>query len=231
MISHSSRTWCIPIATKVVVFCPENHIPSRLSARADLVSCGTLPVTNQAGGRASIDDVAKANVGTGLTKEVTLDSLRSLVIVAEERPRVSLTSLFTKLFAGLNLSPRAVSTSFGCRANLAICLQLFSPTFWARYVDGTFFIIKRSEVQAFNALLNSIFPDIQFTMEEEVDNQLPFLDVQETKLADGKIRTTAHRKATNTMRILQFRSNHPVYHKRSCVRIFFQRIETLQRRQ
>ncbi|VDK81867.1 unnamed protein product [Dibothriocephalus latus] len=70
------------------------------------------------------------------TKEVTLDSLRSLVIVAEERPRVSLTSLFTKFFAGLNLSPRAVSTSFGCRANLAMCLQgASSPDITTVYVD------------------------------------------------------------------------------------------------
>nr|VZI29501.1 unnamed protein product [Spirometra erinaceieuropaei] len=107
--------------------------------------------------------------------------------------------------------------------------QVFSsypPKFWARYVDDTFVVIKRSEVKAFKALLNSIFPDIQFTMEEEVNNQLPFLDVQVTRLTDGKIRTTVYRKATNTRRILHFRSNHPVGHKRSCVRTLFQRVQT-----
>ncbi|VDM06420.1 unnamed protein product, partial [Schistocephalus solidus] len=52
------------------------------------------------------------------------------------------------------------------------------PKFWARYVDDNFVIIKLSEVQSFKTLLNSIFPDMQFTMEEEVNNQLPFLDVQ-----------------------------------------------------
>ncbi|VDL87660.1 unnamed protein product [Schistocephalus solidus] len=82
--------------------------------------------------------------------------------------------------------------------------------FWARYVDYTFVIIKRSEVQAFETLFNSIFLDIQFTMEEEVNNQLPFLDEQGTKLIDGKIRTMIYRKATNTMRILHFRSNYPI---------------------
>nr|VZH97033.1 unnamed protein product [Spirometra erinaceieuropaei] len=57
--------------------------------------------------------------------------------------------------------------------------QVFSsypPKFWARYVDDTFVVIKRSEVKTFKALLNSVFPDIRFTMEEEVNNQLPFLD-------------------------------------------------------
>ncbi|BHF77325.1 hypothetical protein SprV_0602042900 [Sparganum proliferum] len=107
--------------------------------------------------------------------------------------------------------------------------QVFSsypPKFWARYVDDTFVVIKRSEVKAFKALLNSIFPDIQFTMEKEVNNQLPFLDVQITRLTDGKIRTTVYRKATNTRRILHFRSNHPVGHKRSWVRTLFQRLQT-----
>ncbi|BHF65636.1 hypothetical protein SprV_0200864900 [Sparganum proliferum] len=102
----------------------------------------------------------------------------------------------------------------------------YPPKFWARYVDDTFVIIKRSDVQTFKALLNSIFPDIQFTMEEELNNQLAFLDVQVTKLEDGKIRTTVYRKATNTRRILHFKSNHPVGHKRSCVRTLFQRVQT-----
>nr|VZI49592.1 unnamed protein product [Spirometra erinaceieuropaei] len=102
----------------------------------------------------------------------------------------------------------------------------YPPKFWARYVDDTFVIIKRSDVQDFKALLNSIFPDIQFAMEEEADNRLPFLDVQVTKLADGNIKTTVYRKAANTRRILHFRSNHPVGHKRSCVRTLFQRAQT-----
>ncbi|BHF79603.1 hypothetical protein SprV_0702272400 [Sparganum proliferum] len=101
----------------------------------------------------------------------------------------------------------------------------YPPKFWARYVDDTSVIIKRSDVQTFKTLLNSIFPDIQFTMEEELNNTLAFLDVQVTKLEDGKIRTTVYRKATNTRRILHFKSNHPVGHKRSCVRILFQRVQ------
>ncbi|VDK86749.1 unnamed protein product [Dibothriocephalus latus] len=45
-------------------------------------------------------------------------------------------------------------------------------------------------------------------------------------MEDGKIRTTVYRKATNTVRILHFRSNHPVGHKRSFVRNLFQRVQT-----
>lgn len=57
-------------------------------------------------------------------RNVNLSCVRTCVVVAEERPRISLTSSFSKLFSALGLSPRAVSTSFGCRVNVAICLQV-----------------------------------------------------------------------------------------------------------
>ncbi|CAH8487654.1 unnamed protein product [Schistosoma curassoni] len=69
-------------------------------------------------------------------REISLSSIRSLVVVAEERPRVHLTSMFTKLFSSLGLTGRAVSTSFGCRVNLAISLQgASSPESTTVYVD------------------------------------------------------------------------------------------------
>ena len=46
------------------------------------------------------------------------------MVIAEERPRLALTQSFSKLFKDLGLSPRAVSTAFGSRVNLAICLQV-----------------------------------------------------------------------------------------------------------
>ncbi|XP_033838272.2 disco-interacting protein 2 homolog C isoform X2 [Periophthalmus magnuspinnatus] len=57
------------------------------------------------------------------SRGVDLSRVRTCVVVAEERPRISLTQSFSKLFKDLGLHPRAVSTSFGCRVNLAICLQ------------------------------------------------------------------------------------------------------------
>jgi hypothetical protein len=57
-------------------------------------------------------------------------------VVAEERPRVALTNSFSKLFQSLGLSARAVSTSFGCRVNVALCLQgASSPDPTTVYVD------------------------------------------------------------------------------------------------
>lgn len=70
------------------------------------------------------------------SRNVQLGCVRTLVVVAEERPRISLCSSFTALFAPLGLSPRAVSTSFGCRQNIALCLQgAASPDPNTVYVD------------------------------------------------------------------------------------------------
>ena len=46
------------------------------------------------------------------------------------------TNSFSKLFQSLGLSARAVSTSFGCRVNVALCLQgASSPDPTTVYVD------------------------------------------------------------------------------------------------
>ncbi|XP_023209303.1 disco-interacting protein 2 homolog B-A-like isoform X3 [Xiphophorus maculatus] len=54
---------------------------------------------------------------------VNLSCVRSCVVIAEERPRLTLSQSFSKLFKDVGLSSRAVSTAFGSRVNLAICLQ------------------------------------------------------------------------------------------------------------
>uniref|UniRef100_A0A915Q1K2 AMP-dependent synthetase/ligase domain-containing protein n=1 Tax=Setaria digitata TaxID=48799 RepID=A0A915Q1K2_9BILA len=70
-------------------------------------------------------------------KGVSLSCVRTCVVVAEERPRVALCAAFSKLFAPLGLNSRAVSTSFGCRVNTAICMQgAASPDPATVYVDA-----------------------------------------------------------------------------------------------
>uniref|UniRef100_A0AAY4ACQ2 DMAP1-binding domain-containing protein n=1 Tax=Denticeps clupeoides TaxID=299321 RepID=A0AAY4ACQ2_9TELE len=70
------------------------------------------------------------------SRGVDLSRVRTCVVVAEERPRLSLSLSFSKLFKDLGLHPRAVSTAFGCRVNMAICLQGTSgPDPTTVYVD------------------------------------------------------------------------------------------------
>nr|VZH97602.1 unnamed protein product [Spirometra erinaceieuropaei] len=90
----------------------------------------------------------------------------------------------------------------------SLVFQHHRPKFWARYVDDTFVVIERDQVLTFQEHLNAVFPDIQFTMEEEENNQLAFLDVLVCRKDCGGLKTKVFRKATNTMQVLNFNSNH-----------------------
>ncbi|BHF62064.1 hypothetical protein SprV_0100504500 [Sparganum proliferum] len=102
----------------------------------------------------------------------------------------------------------------------------YKPKFWARYVDDTFVIIDQDKISYYAEVLNSIIPDLQFTMEEEVGDKLPFLDVLVCRQSNGKLAMSVYRKPTNTLQMLSYSSNHPLQHKRSCVRTLYRRVET-----
>nr|VZI06352.1 unnamed protein product [Spirometra erinaceieuropaei] len=108
----------------------------------------------------------------------------------------------------------------------SLVFQHHRPKFWARYVDDTFVVIERDQVLTFQEHLNAVFPDIQFTMEEEENNQLAFLHVLVCRKDCGRLKTKVFRKAINTMQVLNFNRNHPISHKRSCVRTLYRRVET-----
>uniref|UniRef100_A0A8C3UWU4 Disco interacting protein 2 homolog A n=1 Tax=Catharus ustulatus TaxID=91951 RepID=A0A8C3UWU4_CATUS len=73
----------------------------------------------------SVMEICTKGLGTqtDALRGVNLSCVRTCMVVAEERPRITLTQSFSKLFKDLGLSARAVSTTFGCRVNVAICLQ------------------------------------------------------------------------------------------------------------
>ncbi|BHF67458.1 hypothetical protein SprV_0301048400 [Sparganum proliferum] len=100
------------------------------------------------------------------------------------------------------------------------------PKFWTRYVDDAFVVIGRHQLLTFKERLNAVFPHIQFTMEVEENKQLAFLDVLACRKDCGGLKTKVFRKVTNTMQVLNFNSNHPVNHKRSCVRTLYRRVES-----
>ena len=55
--------------------------------------------------------------------------------------------------------------------------------------------------------LNKQHPKIQFTVEEEKDDQLPFLDVRVSK-EGGRLLTSVYRKPTHTERYIPYHSHH-----------------------
>nr|VZI05122.1 unnamed protein product [Spirometra erinaceieuropaei] len=116
---------------------------------------------------------------------------------------------------------------------LRLCLRIYFTfegtiyeQFWTRYVDDTFVVIERDKLLTFKGHLNAVCPDIQFTVEEEENNQLAFMDVLVCRKDFGGLRIKVFRKATNTMQVLNFNSNHLISHKGSCVRTLYRRVET-----
>ncbi len=78
----------------------------------------------------------------------------------------------------------------------AAVFETQKPPFGVCYVDATFAIIMSGRQAAFKAQLNSIFTNIQFTMEEEKDGALPLLDVLVRRRDGGELTTSVFRKPT-----------------------------------
>jgi hypothetical protein len=84
------------------------------------------------------------------------------------------------------------------------------PAKWIRYVDDTFVVwpYGPARLQQFLRHLNSLRPAMKFTMEVEINNTLPSLDVLAMKRAPN-LAMKVYRKPTHTGRFLYLKSNHP----------------------
>ena len=81
---------------------------------------------------------------------------------------------------------------------LAISTSPVKPRIWKRYVDDIYCIIEKGSESVFLNHLNSIRPQIQFTMELPVDGTLAFLDCSLHRRNDGSLEINVHRKKTHT---------------------------------
>ncbi|XP_033646299.1 uncharacterized protein LOC117305532 [Asterias rubens] len=99
------------------------------------------------------------------------------------------------------------------------------PKLWLRYVDDTFIIWSHGleNLDDFLSHINRQHPNIQFTMETETSDSLPFLDVLISKKTDGSLAHSVYRKPTHTDRYLNARSFHPPSVKASVNRTLLQR--------
>ena len=115
--------------------------------------------------------------------------------------------------------------------DLAMTTAPNPPRVWKRYVDDTFCIMKKTAVLETLDHLNGIRPTIQFTVEEETEGVLPFLDTQLNRGRDGTLDVTVFRKKTHTDRYLQFESHHPMHVKRGVVKSLFNRAQAVTLRE
>ena len=80
----------------------------------------------------------------------------------------------------------------------AITTSSYKPMIWKRYMDNTFTILDRENVDDFFLYLNNQQPSICFTMETENNNKLAFLDTAVLREPDGHLTTSVYRKPTHT---------------------------------
>ena len=109
----------------------------------------------------------------------------------------------------------------------ALAMARHPPRLWRCYVDETYTIMKKAHTQEFTEYLNTVDPDIKWTMEGEVETvvtedagdevvwdrvekALAFLDTWSVIFPDGSIKTKVFRKETHTNQYLNFGSNHPL---------------------
>ena len=97
------------------------------------------------------------------------------------------------------------------------------PRLWKRYVDDTFCILRKGSTEEVLHHLNGVRPTIKFTVEQEEDGKLPFLNTLLRRRRDGSLDVSVYRKPTHTDRYLHFESHHPTHVKRGVVRCLHDR--------
>ena len=94
----------------------------------------------------------------------------------------------------------------------------YAINLWKRYVDDVLAIIPENNQDLILNYINSINPSIQFTLELERNQTLPYLDIEIVRLKDGILKFKIYRKPSHTGRLLNFNSSSHIAHKRSTIR-------------
>ena len=107
------------------------------------------------------------------------------------------------------------------------CPIQFRPTYYRRYVDDVFLMFQeRSHVKKFLRYLNSRHPNITFTVEEEDNNSLSFLDIKITRV-EGELTTSIYRKKTFSGVYMNYNSFLPRDYKRGLIHTLLHRAYTI----
>ncbi|XP_055847146.1 uncharacterized protein LOC129912767 [Episyrphus balteatus] len=103
---------------------------------------------------------------------------------------------------GNSLSPY-IAEAFMCKLEREMKDEEIFPRIWWRYVDDTFAVVKKSDVERVLNLINSRHSSIKFTYELEnaLDHTLSFLDLK-IKRFGSKIQFDVYRKPTTTDRYI-----------------------------
>ena len=98
--------------------------------------------------------------------------------------------------------------------------------YWRRYVDDIFSKIKKDRRIESLEILNAQDDSVKFTIEEEQDSKLPFLDVEVIRVK-GSLEIDIYRKSTHVDSYIHNRSYNPPAHKYAIFNSLIHRMVTL----
>ena len=97
------------------------------------------------------------------------------------------------------------------------CPLQFRPKYYRRYVDDIFLMFEsKNHVKKFLHYMNSRYPNIKFTCEEEINNNISFLDISITRV-NNKLITSLYRKKTFSGVYMNYNSFLPVKYKKGLI--------------
>ena len=105
---------------------------------------------------------------------------------------------------------------------IAITTALYPQKVWERFVVDVYSILKRTHLENFFHHINNLHQKIKFTMEEESNGKLAFLDIL-LKRNNGEISVLVYRKPIHTDQYLHYSSHHQTNCKESVVSSLFDR--------
>ena len=145
-------------------------------------------------------------------------------------------SLFKQIFGtpmGSCISPIIASLYLEHVEHTAITTFHTPRSLWLRYIDDTFCILNKDNINDFHSHFNSICWHIQFTTEKEHNFSLPFLDVlikrnsrNGNTTIHSLLSTAIYRKPPHTNTYLQYTSHHSKHQKLTVAKILLSRVNT-----
>ena len=103
---------------------------------------------------------------------------------------------------------------------------LHPPKVWERFFDEVYSIVKRTYFENFFHHKNNLHQNTKFTMEEETNREVVFLDTL-LKRNNGEVSVLVYRKPTHTDQYLHYNSHHQTSCKESVVSSLFNRAHSI----
>lgn len=139
-------------------------------------------------------------------------------------------SFFSQIFGcamGNTISPILAQIVMTVLLNFCVPLLSFRTPIVYQYVDDLLLSIPEDMTAETLTIFNSFDPHINFTVEEETENSVPFLDTRVMRCEGNQIKLDWYQKPTSSGRYIHYKSNHSWATKTNLIRGMFQRVKNV----